>query len=463
MAQIAKTIESNATVNLFLTGPAIQIFKEVGLDANHKNIQDVIKNSDVVITGTGWQSQTEQNAIESTLEAKKSCFVVLDHWQDFRSRFRSGLMDSNPTLQLVVTNSLAYHLAKNNLPEVSCVEIEDLYLSYMLKKYTETLEPESLIDRKQILYLSNGQPFSFEYPYGQLRNLEKLSHLFELGHLAEGLSSKQVVLRPHPADSNLDNFSNIWNFELEINSEDLVTQLCKSKIVIGADTYALYVAMKLGRPVITVLEEDQKPVWLDFAPSINLLQENTILRKIFFKLLFNKSGPTYLRPFSITDIDNLHLFNLNGAEHMRFSRISTSKVSFIDSYNYSCELKELGGYHLAIVNRDHSRIGSVTLRFEKKLKQIEIGILVYKEFLGQGFGSMAWKQLSESLNLLFPDYSLWAGTLCGNKGMIRIMKKSGFVLDSSRVEKYLAPDSIDTLLIYRYKTISKIQSVASKK
>ena len=450
LAQIARIIANTHTLEMYFSGPAIKIFEGVGLRANNKEIRAVIDKSELVITGTGWQSQAEQLAMKEAFHAGKSCFVVLDHWQDFHSRFEPTLLERNfPTL-LIVTNTLAYFKAQQELPNIPCIQIADLYLESLIEEYTNKLTI-SLEKRNQILYLSNGQPFDSNSPFDQLGQLKSVSELFDLVEFAEHKSKNRIFLRPHPADKFPENLSQIRDFGVEVVSGDLLTQFLRAELVVASDTYALYLAMKLGIPTITVIDSENMPDWLDFAPSIGSLKTKVLLRRIFFGLLHKPVGPVYFRYFSVTDIDDLHLNNLNDFEHMRFSRASIGATNFLDALHYSRQINSEDGFHLAIVNRKHERVGSCTVIFNQTIKRIELGILIYREFSRQKLGSYAWKFLANKLQTLFLGYKVWAGTLKDNIAMRNVLESSSFVLIKKEFEDYFSQGTQETILIFEYR------------
>lgn len=449
LAQIAKILSYEKSIQLYLSGPAVEIFAQVGLKNSELQIKQVVDASDVVVTGTGWQSGTENEATRLARLAGKTCFVLLDHWQDFRSRFTGESLKTHPPTSLIVTNTYAQNLASSSIPEIPCIQVEDFFLKDILNKISEI----GSIYSESILYLSNGQPFTPKSPFSQLPQLSKVQHLLELLPDFNNSLPWEVILRPHPADNPISgiNFENL-EFHLRIFSGDFVTQLNSARFIVGADTYALYIAMKIGKPVITVMTDTHKPDWLDFAPTVEALSSNEFLKQLYFKILHFVEGGFYLRIFSILDIDNNHLSNLNDFEHMRFSSISSTSTSFEDAARYTKDLIFNNGYHLAIVNLEHKRVGTCTLRVHLISKKIELGILIYKHFSGEGIGSRVWRRLTKQLSSIFPQYTIWAGTLDTNSVMKSILRKSGYSLVKTISTDYLARNTFETIAIYEFDT-----------
>lgn len=455
LAQIANIAGIHHQIEMYLSGPAIEIFAGVGLQANNNDIEDVIKKSDLILTGTGWQTQSERNAIRIAMKYRKPCFVVLDHWQAFYSRFDPNIITDNFPNLLIVTNTLAYHKVQQEIPNIPCVQIDDLYLNSLIAKYENLFSSEPSQQSNYALYLSNGQPFDPKSPFDQMKQIERISELFTLPVFANHLDIRRLLFRPHPADNFLELDLPCKSFAIKVMSGDLLKNLVQAKVVVGADTHAMYIAMRLGIPTITILDTATRPDWLDFAPSVDELRSEPVLGKLFFDLMFDASGKTYLRQFSITDIDELHLSNLNDPLHMRFSRASISKTTFTDALFYSRQIREEGGFHLAIINRKHERVGSCTIDVDLSCKKIEVGILIYSRFSGKRFGSNVWQDLARKLRSLFPEFRIWAGTLNGNIAMRRVLENSGFVLTEKITQDYFLNGTEETVLIFEYSINSK--------
>ena len=405
----------------------------------------------MIITGTGWQSNLEQEALRIAITSGKPCLVLLDHWQSFRARFTEECINEYPPTCLIVTNMYAQYLASSEIPEIPCVRINDLYLNSIILESNQIESPKSTSELDTILYLSNGQPYDFELPFGQLTQIRKVLDIIEADLDFGRRFNKRVKIRPHPADQNIPlNIQENFDFLVEIESGFLLEQLHSASLVVAADTYALYIAMKIGKPVLTVLGELDKPRWLGFATSVDEFKSNQFSRSIFLSLFNRIIDGFYFRLFSVTDIDDVHLATLNDSEYMRFSSNSSDETSFVQAYAYTTSLGYENGYHLAIVNEWHERIGTCTLRVDEKSKRIEIGILIYKSFSGQGSGLRVWKNLTTQLQTIAPAYTVWAGTLERNQAMASILKNAGYIQVESWWDDYLSINKLDRVIVYEY-------------
>ena len=447
LVHLADILSQKHNVYIYTTGPARQLFAEFAIDNNTDSLEQLVSLSNVVFTGTGWATNLESNVLRLSKEMKKQCYVLLDHWQDYRKRFSEEELSHLKPKAILVTNLLAHELACEYLPEMNLIFVPDLYLDFILSKMNTGSIHLDEVDRP-ILYLSDGQPFSYDSSYSQLKSMGALCRKIETDKSLLGLGAKNIILRPHPAD-NIDSKteSQITSMGFKIVSTDLVEQVMQSKLVVGTDTYALYLAMRLGKRVISTLPKGRLPRWLDFCQSVHDLNSPSDLDLLIESITLLPSSDIYLRRFSILDIDSVHLKEINDTNHLRYSQNSLVKTTYLSACQYLEEVCKEGAY-LAIIDKCNERVGTLTLRVNGERKDIEIGILIYKRYSGRGFGTTAWLTAMNGLNKVFGSYRIWAGTLEENIAMIRLLEKSGFHLISKESQDYFRNGKIKSVLFF---------------
>jgi hypothetical protein len=135
ISHIASKLKSSKAISLQLSGPAEEIFNLKNLYSNSENLEHLVQNSQVVLTGTGWQTSIESDILELSHKFNKPSVVVLDHWNDYRQRFtKKNGMIILPS-KLIVTNYLSAYLARTEIPEVEVLKITDLYVNDLISKY----------------------------------------------------------------------------------------------------------------------------------------------------------------------------------------------------------------------------------------------------------------------------------------------------------------------------------------
>ena len=84
--------------------------------------------SSVVITGTGWSSDLEHQARKLAFSRNIPSVAVLDHWVNYRERFKRNGTSQLPG-ELWVSDAEAATFGFPNVPENSCKAASQLPLS----------------------------------------------------------------------------------------------------------------------------------------------------------------------------------------------------------------------------------------------------------------------------------------------------------------------------------------------
>jgi hypothetical protein len=389
ISHIASKLKSSKAINLQLSGPAEEIFNLKNLYSNSENLEHLVQNSQVVLTGTGWQTSIESDILELSHKFNKPSVVVLDHWNDYRQRFakKNGIIIL-PS-KLIVTNYLSAYLARTEIPEVEVLKITDFYVNDLISKYNG-FEDNLDIGSGDVLYLSDGRVFKEDSLDNQTESLNQLTKSITFLENYIGNKINRVIVRPHPADGD----SNIppeviGGIVFKTEYLDLVEQLKKSSIVIGTDSMAMYVAMKLGKNVVTILNKQKKPKWLDFCASLEELKPvlNSVSRD--YCDYHTDSSEIYLRPFGLLDIDESHLTHLI----QEVEKVECEE-NFTEHFTQWHQIlaNPTQHYH-AIIRNPNVRIGYLEVKINSNKSRIELRANLYENYNQSVF-------FSEAINLI---------------------------------------------------------------
>lgn len=128
-----------------------------------------------------------------------------------------------------------------------------------------------------------------------------------------------------------------------------------------------------------------------------------------------------------TDIKQDYIDSLNSQNYMKFSRnageIHTvqNQLRYLENFDYSTS------FILAI--QDDSReclVGTSTFYVDDVSRVINIGLLIFEKFSGQGIGTKALKEITNYIESIFPFHTLEIGTDSQHEAMIRIAKSNNF-------------------------------------
>ncbi len=221
----------------YIEGPAERIFNNLEVAFDKADELNDIFECDLVITGSGWMSQLEITAIQQAKLRNIPCLTVLDHWMNYLERF--GTDDSTQPNTLAVTNPVALQLAQEKFPNSVIYLLPD----FQIESYRITLGARKQEPKQGLIVLD---PISTLVPNFTI-DRNKIVNLIESAiriKQHQGLTS--LILRPHPSqiiDPLLTQILDHFSEEIVLsNSPSLLQDLAVSKMVIGFNSYALYIS-----------------------------------------------------------------------------------------------------------------------------------------------------------------------------------------------------------------------------
>lgn len=224
----------NIKAKYYLKGPALNIFKK---KTKQHNFINKIKKSDIVITGTGWQTDLEYRAIIYAKKFNKICLTFIDHWANYKKRFVRNKRLALPNVVLVsdlISQLKIKRIFKN---KVKVLKIKNFYFYNFIKK-----AKKFKVRSKNILYLSSNYDAILRkknIDLMLLKNfLQKITKLKKYNNF-------NIDVKPHPTDSP----EKYYNFKKNnkkikniIKIKKLEDIILKYKIVGGTETTGLALA-----------------------------------------------------------------------------------------------------------------------------------------------------------------------------------------------------------------------------
>jgi RimJ/RimL family protein N-acetyltransferase len=150
-----------------------------------------------------------------------------------------------------------------------------------------------------------------------------------------------------------------------------------------------------------------------------------------------------LRNFTPSNITNNYLSWLNDKDLMKYSNQRFNYHTKSSCIIYLNSFLKTDNIFIAIYC-DDIFVGTMTAYIKKEHKTADIGILVGKDYHGRGIATDAWSTLMAYL-LSIGIRKVTGGSLRCNLGMIKVMTKSGMVLDCVRSKQEIfngLPDDI---------------------
>jgi hypothetical protein len=227
--------------DFLFTGPAQKTLKD--WDSGYSTISslDELGQYNLIVTGSGWMTNLETEAIKFGHKFKVPVITVLDHWVNYKARF-SNLGDEEIPRIFVTSNFLSASRARESFPYSQIVEIEDLELKALRKSLGEmNCESDLLI----IL-----EPFSEVNGYNEFQFDAKILGVV-LAQIDNHPKLGKIILRLHPSSNvgfNLDQFEKN-KIPVEISAgRSLLDDLKSTRYVVGFNSQAMYLSSQSGIP-----------------------------------------------------------------------------------------------------------------------------------------------------------------------------------------------------------------------
>jgi [ribosomal protein S5]-alanine N-acetyltransferase len=157
-----------------------------------------------------------------------------------------------------------------------------------------------------------------------------------------------------------------------------------------------------------------------------------------------------IRMFSESDINHTYISWLNDLEVVRFSNQRflvhdrQSCMRYLASFNSTNNL-------FMSVNRisDDRPLGTITAYILKNHGTVDVGIMIGdKSSWGLGYGQDAWNTMTSWLLAHDDIRKLTAGTLKSNISMIKLMERSGMILEAVRKSQEIVNNMPMDILYY---------------
>lgn len=241
---------NNPSLNYFfcLKGPAKKIFEEKELIYPLKDIEEIIENCNVIITGTSYHSMLEHNTRFRAKKLNILSISVIDHWCNYELRFIRNKQKVLPDI-IWVFDEIAEDIAKNLFKDTKIQRQNNFYLEGLVKEITP-LKKRQPFEGSRILYVLEPikeKSHIDELPYEYLvldYFIEKINKL----NLKQNI---EIRLRLHPSENinKYDDWINNQNdYDISISSKKTLSEdISWADIVIGYDTYALVVGSAASR------------------------------------------------------------------------------------------------------------------------------------------------------------------------------------------------------------------------
>lgn len=251
-----------------MVGPAFILLNKSGIatDGNHK-FKEILDNCSLLISGTGWSSDIEYNALKKALERGIKTIAVIDHWTNYRERFIRNRKELLPD-EIWVVDNYAKSLVKKYISEVHIIKEKPNH--YIRQQVNKIKRLENYLEDTRVRVLFLMEPLRIQ-PKNEFENFDFF--ITHLDSLNIPLNSK-IIIKPHPSD--IDGKYTILTkkhskINIKIDELSSLEQLISwASYVVGYQTYGMIVALAAKKKVASVLHHSAPPCVLPHKKIIHL-------------------------------------------------------------------------------------------------------------------------------------------------------------------------------------------------
>ena len=243
-----------------MEGPAAQLWKQRFAGTELRTLGDALDDAAALLSGTGWGSDLEHRARRMARDARIRSVAVIDHWVNYGERFVRGAEQVLPD-EIWVTDEDALAIARREFPNLRVELKPNLYLQEQLVRARPLADED-----RDVLFIT--EPMRSDWGRGTPGEFQSLEYFLSNRGRAGIPREACIRIRPHPADE-LGKYESWLGGAVTLDrSPNIGAALDGVRWVVGCQSYALFVALKAGRTVISAI-----PPW---APPCRLPQNDIV-------------------------------------------------------------------------------------------------------------------------------------------------------------------------------------------
>lgn len=157
-----------------------------------------------------------------------------------------------------------------------------------------------------------------------------------------------------------------------------------------------------------------------------------------------------LRPFERTDITPEYVAWLNDPQVVRYSNQRFVRHTEESCLRYYESFANTGNLFVSVrTSGNNSAVGTMTAYVSSQHETVDLGIMIGdRSVWGHGIGQDAWNTLLDWLVIQCRARKVTAGTMRCNEPMVKLMERSGMVLEGVQKKQELLNGIPQDLLYY---------------
>ncbi|MDD5547607.1 MAG: hypothetical protein PHN74_01740 [Candidatus Pacebacteria bacterium] len=258
-------------------GPAKAVFAKKKLNyliPKQKNPYKylALKDLKMVLLGTSWINFEWLKLIEKAKKMGIKAVVYLDHWMNYRGRFKANYSEKNFPSEFWTGDKHAFYLAKKVFPD-RMVKLEPNCYFKDIKKEFKNKKGAYKGRANKVLFLSD--PTSVFWKRAKIR----FNEMDLLGKILKCLSDKnkerEVIIRFHPSDDRTKYKEILKKYSgrvkiIKSSNKDILDDIVKAGIVIGLESMSQVISYLCGKKTISCSFNPKRKCTLPFPGIIKI-------------------------------------------------------------------------------------------------------------------------------------------------------------------------------------------------
>lgn len=231
-------------------GPALRLWEQDSVPGVRLcgSLDEALAGAAAVVSGTGWASDLEHEARKAAGTRGLLSLGVIDHWVNYPDRFvRHG--ETVWPDHFVVADEHAERAAQRFFPGRSVLRYPNLYLQEQVAAIASTAQAN------EILYVL--EPLRGDWVGTVPGEFQALDFFMQHLNCIPNTGQAPIRLRPHPSDPAGKYAAWIaaqTGRDVALDgSKTLAEAVSRARWVVGAETFAMVVALAAGREVMSTL------------------------------------------------------------------------------------------------------------------------------------------------------------------------------------------------------------------
>lgn len=244
-------------VRVHVGGPAETLWCKAFPQIATMTLSEALCGAVALLSGTGWESMLEHNAMMMARRLGIPIFAAVDHWVNYRQRFVREGIEILPD-EVWVSDQYAVTEVKKQLPEVNFREFKNVYLREQVstilalgstsKEFTGTIK---------VLYALEPIRQTWATEDNRQGEFQALDYFLSRLSLLGLDKTCEIKLRPHPSDfsGKYDHWiASVKDAHVFLSlDESIADAVAWADVVAGCESFVLIIGLEAGRKVVSTL------------------------------------------------------------------------------------------------------------------------------------------------------------------------------------------------------------------